>query len=107
VINLLVGIHCLDRLTWLYFLFDVKTELCMTDFDLPQNFTQSPSHLCEEFDLVSYLLRFRSRQSNQLLLRQKLPTLWPRRCPVIFFAPSADNVPVGPKLNIGGQNSEI
>ena len=54
---------------------------------------QIQSHFWEEFDLVSYLLRYHSWQLNQSLLRHPHRTPWPRRRLAITLLPLLPRFP--------------
>jgi hypothetical protein len=85
----------------------VKIGLCMTDFDLPQNFTQG---------LESLLRRVRPRVITPqislsaveiVIIAPSTSNAMAQKTLREFSASSADNVPIRPSVNTGAENFQI
>ena len=76
MINILVGIHCLDMLTWLFFSLMWNHGSIWLVSICRKISLRIQSHFWEEFDLAPCFLRSYSRQLNQSLLPHQLPMPW-------------------------------
>jgi len=102
-----IGIRLLNRLTWLCFLFNVKTGYSMTGFDLPQNFTPNLESLLRRVRTHVVPLEISLSVARPVTQALSASQSMAQKMLCDYFDPSATQVPTRPEVDTGGENFEI
>ena len=79
----------------------------MTDFDLPQNFDSDLESLFRRTRACLVSPRRSLSEAEPVIASSSAPRAMAQKTLRDYSAPSANQVPTGPKVNTGGENFDI